>query len=63
MSKTDLIGSAEAASILGVDRATFNKRALRGDIPTVLKAPGSTGPRLFSRKAIEQLAKTKVDVA
>lgn len=56
----DLIGSAEAARLTNVDRATFNRWVTRGDIPVVLKAPGHTGPRLFSRAVIEQLARDKV---
>jgi len=57
MNTTDLIGSAEAALILRVDRATLNRWAVKGSIPTALKAPGYTGPRLFDRAEIERLAK------
>lgn len=59
MNKTDLIGSAEAAQILGVDRATFNRWAVKGLISTAFKAPGYTGPRLFDRKEIERSAKER----
>ena len=55
----DLIGSAEAAAILRVDRTTFNRWAARGDLPCVLRYPGATGPRLFTRSTITQLAKDR----
>lgn len=53
----DLIRSSEAAEILGVSRATFNRRVLAGDIVAALTLPGATSPRLFDRTTITQLAK------
>jgi len=60
MKQADLIGSAEAAQILRINRATFNRWAAKGMIPTALKAPGFTGPRLFDRSEIELIATERV---
>jgi excisionase family DNA binding protein len=59
MTSTVLIGSAEAAHLLGIDRATFNKWVARGDIKAHITYPGATGPRLFKRNEIERLAKQR----
>jgi excisionase family DNA binding protein len=59
MTSTAHIGSAEAARLLGVDRATFNKWVTRGDITATFKYPGATGPRLFRRADVERLAKAR----
>ena len=50
------IGSREAAELLEVSHATFNRWAKKGKIPTAIKAPGQTGLRLFNRKDIEDFA-------
>lgn len=55
----DLIGSLEAAAILGIDRATFNRWAARGDVKPVVTAPSKVGARLFHRADIEALAKER----
>jgi excisionase family DNA binding protein len=55
----NVIGSKEAAAILGVDRNTLNRWAARGDIPIAYKVEGETGSRLFDRKAIEKLARDR----
>ncbi len=52
----DLIRSSEAAEILGISRATFNRRVLAGDIVAALELSGATSPRLFNRATITQLA-------
>ena len=59
MSKTDLLRSIEAAEILEVDRATFNRWVARGDIPIESQFPGATGGRLFRRIDVERLAKDR----
>ena len=51
-----LIGSAEAAEILGVDRATFNRWVTSGRVHATAQLPGRTGARMFSRESIEALA-------
>jgi predicted site-specific integrase-resolvase len=55
----DLIGSIEAASILNVDRATFNRWVARGDVPVEVKFPGATGARMFRRIDVERVAKDR----
>jgi hypothetical protein len=59
----DLIGSAEAALILGVNRGYFNKLAARGEVDVAVKIPGRTGGRMFEREHIEGLAKTRANAA
>lgn len=51
-----LIGSAQAAKVLGVDRATFNRWAAAGEIPVAIQMDGLTGARLFDADVIDQLA-------
>lgn len=51
-----LIGSAEAAQLLGMSSTTFNRRVLAGYIPAVQKLPGSKGAWVFDRAEIERLA-------
>lgn len=55
----EVIGSQEAATILGVDRATFNRWAARGDLPVEYEGHGVSGARLFKRSNVEQLAKER----
>lgn len=52
----DLIGSREAAQILGVSVPTLNRRAVAGDIPAEQRTPGRRGVRMFDRALIERLA-------
>lgn len=54
-----MIGSKEAAAILGVDRGTLNRWAARGDIPVAYKVTGETGSRLFDPKDVEKFAKAR----
>lgn len=51
-----LIGSAQAAKVFGVDRATFNRWVKAGRIPVTLEMEGETGARLFDADVIDQLA-------
>lgn len=51
----NLVGSAEAAQILGVDRATFNRWVARGVVSPAVSFPGVTGARLFRRADVEAL--------
>ena len=53
-----LIGSAEAAELLGVDRATFNRWVASGRVHATAQLPGRTGARMFSRTYIESLPAT-----
>lgn len=51
-----LIGSAQAAKILGVDRATVNRWAQSGYLAAVYSPETETGARLFDPDVIDQLA-------
>lgn len=62
MPKTDLIGSLEASTILGVHRGAFNKQCAEGKIPVHTTMPGKVGQRLFLREDILALA-DKSDLA
>lgn len=55
-----LIGSAEAAKLLGMSSTTFNRRVLAGDVPALQKLPGSKGAWVFDRETIERLAAEEV---
>lgn len=55
----DHIGSAEAASIMGVDRSTLTRLAQQGVVPILVQLPGRTGARLFSRAEVERVAKER----
>ena len=56
MHQNPFIGSVEAAELLGVHRATFNKWCLAGRVPTAVIAPSKVGARLFLRTVIEDMA-------
>ena len=53
----ETINTVEAAEILGWSLAMTKRKAKAGDIPTLGKLPGKTGSYLFSRSAIEYIAK------
>lgn len=59
----DLIGSTEAAEIIGWSRSHFNRRVADGTVPVVHEQPGRTGIRLFDRSTIEALAAELKQVA
>jgi len=52
----DLIGSAQAAKVFGVDRATFNRWVAAGRIPVAFELDGATGARLFDPDVIAAMA-------
>jgi predicted site-specific integrase-resolvase len=52
----DLIGSAEAAEILGKDQATISRWVANGTLTPATKLPGLSGAFLFHRTDIETLA-------
>jgi excisionase family DNA binding protein len=56
---TDLIGSAEACQLLGIDRATLSRWVADKRITPAHALPGRTGARLFHRRDITDLAATK----
>lgn len=49
----DLIGTAEAARVLGVTQRTAKRLAQRGELRFVVKMPGDTGAYLFNRLDVE----------
>lgn len=57
MGQTALIGSSEAAKILGISRSYFHHKVKAGEIAPVAKLPGSTGVYLFSTELINQMAR------
>ncbi len=57
MGSDELIGSEEAAAILGWSKAKVNRRASAGDLPVAHKGPGRTSPYLFRREVINLIVK------
>lgn len=55
-----LVGSSEAADILGVDKATLVRWVARGRVAPVHKLPGGNGAFLFSRAVIIRLAQERI---
>lgn len=58
-----LIGTREAAEILGVPRTTLASRLAAGAIAPAIKLPGRTGAFLFDRAYIEQIAADEREAA
>lgn len=58
-----LIGSAQAAKILDIDRATFNRWVKAGRVPVAMEMEGPTGARLFDAEVIEALATQRAEAA
>jgi excisionase family DNA binding protein len=55
LSPADLIGSGEAAKILGVSRMSLSRWAKDGTLPPAGQLGGGTGAYLFERSAVERL--------
>jgi excisionase family DNA binding protein len=55
----DLIGTAEAATILGLDRSTLVRMVASGDVTAVTLTSGRTAPLFFHRSDIEALRDTR----
>lgn len=58
-SETSLIGSRQAADIIGCDRDTLNRWVREGRIDEHHKLPGVTGSRLFDREVVEAFARER----
>jgi len=56
--RTDLIGVAEAADVLGVTVKTVHRWIERGDLTPVYKLPGYRGAVILRRRAVVKLAST-----
>lgn len=56
MSETELIGTADAAQLLGIGRATVHRWAESGRLNQVGKL-GKRGVRVFDRAEIEEMAR------
>lgn len=52
----DLVGTTEAAEILGWPVRKVKRHTLAGHIPYIRKLPGRTGAYLFDRAVIETIA-------
>lgn len=52
----ELIGTPEAASIIGVSRATMTRWVQSGELEPATKLPGQTGATLFYRADIDAKA-------
>ena len=60
----DLIGTAEAAELLGKPITTINRMALNGRLPVAVQMPGRTGARLYRRADVLALIRADLkDVA
>ena len=55
MPETDLVGTVEAAEILGWSLPTLKRKARTKEVPYVIKMKGDTGAYLFDRATIEAL--------
>jgi excisionase family DNA binding protein len=55
-SAPDLVGSDEAARLIGINRATLTRWVQAGKITPLMKLPGITGAVLFHRRDVEKLA-------
>lgn len=53
---TDLIGTVEAAEILGTSPRSVKRFAAEGTLRHQQKMPGITGAYLFARRDVERLA-------
>lgn len=63
MSRTDtLIGTGQAAELLGWSRAKVKREAKKNRLPYELKMEGDTGAYLFHRSVIETIAANRAKV-
>lgn len=52
-----LLGTAEAATRIGIERSTLTRWVAAGRIKVAAKLPGRTGAVLFTRDEVERVAK------
>lgn len=62
MPSTDelLIGTTEAAAVLGVNRVTVLRWAIKGRLPIVRRLPGPNGAVLFDAGVVRRLAQKRL---
>ena len=51
----NLIGSAEACDVLGIDRSTLTRWVAAGKVSPSVRLPGRSGAMLFDREDIDAL--------
>lgn len=51
----DLLGTVEAAAVIGVQRSTLSHWIAKGRISPAMKLPGTTGALLFERAEVERV--------
>lgn len=56
MTEADLIGTREAAAIIGESVKNTLRRVDSGQLPAVIKLPGIRGAYLFNRSDVEAVA-------
>lgn len=56
MPTDDLIGAAEAAEVIGIDRSTLTRWVAAEKITPALRMPGQSGAMLFRRAEVQALA-------
>lgn len=60
---SDLIGSVEAADLLGVDRSVLTRLVQSGRLDRAHKLPGENGAALYRRSDVEALAAARAEQA
>lgn len=63
MGKSELVGTAEAAAILGVTVKTVNLWAVEGKLVPAHKFPGQTGAYVYHRADIEAVRDARAAAA
>lgn len=58
---SDLIGTVEAAAILGVDRSVLTRLVQTGRLERAHQLPGTNGAALYRRSDVEALAAERTD--
>lgn len=58
--KPDLIGTAEASKLTGLDKRTIQRMVIRGELTPAHKMDGLRGALVFRRVDVEALAPTPV---
>lgn len=56
MPTTDLLGTVEAADLIGVERSTLSRWMATGRIAAAMKLPGRNGAVLFERSEVDRVA-------